>query len=198
MTCSVEGCGRKASSRGWCKRHYERWRVHGNPLHQTPAFYGRSQVREELSAKLSRKSALTDSGCLQWIGRVENKRGYGQVAVDGEMRKAHRVSWEVYHGRPVPDGPVVRHSCDNPPCIHPEHLISGTQLANVADMFGRQRQSDRVGTANGSAKLTPEQVLSIRAQYDTGSPVAALAQRFNISKSQVRNIIANTHWRHVS
>lgn len=29
MTCSVEGCERKHSSRGWCKKHYERWRTTG-------------------------------------------------------------------------------------------------------------------------------------------------------------------------
>lgn len=27
--CSVGGCERAAHCRGWCKRHYERWRIHG-------------------------------------------------------------------------------------------------------------------------------------------------------------------------
>ena len=31
-TCSILDCGRPERSRGWCKRHYERWRKHGDPL----------------------------------------------------------------------------------------------------------------------------------------------------------------------
>jgi uncharacterized protein with PIN domain len=30
--CSVVGCGGKAKSRGWCVKHYFRWRNHGDPL----------------------------------------------------------------------------------------------------------------------------------------------------------------------
>jgi hypothetical protein len=29
-TCSIEGCTRRRSSRGWCNTHYERWRRHGS------------------------------------------------------------------------------------------------------------------------------------------------------------------------
>jgi hypothetical protein len=30
--CSVEGCGDKAKARGWCAKHYRRWKMHGEPL----------------------------------------------------------------------------------------------------------------------------------------------------------------------
>lgn len=30
--CSVEGCNNKVDSRGFCKKHYVRWRRHGDPL----------------------------------------------------------------------------------------------------------------------------------------------------------------------
>lgn len=29
--CSVKGCGKKATTRGWCPKHYSRWRKYGNP-----------------------------------------------------------------------------------------------------------------------------------------------------------------------
>ena len=33
VVCSVDGCGREVNARGWCERHYQRWRAHGDPEH---------------------------------------------------------------------------------------------------------------------------------------------------------------------
>lgn len=30
--CNVDGCTVLATSRGWCGKHYQRWRIHGDPL----------------------------------------------------------------------------------------------------------------------------------------------------------------------
>lgn len=31
-TCSIRGCGLRAKSRGWCVKHYTRWKKYGDPL----------------------------------------------------------------------------------------------------------------------------------------------------------------------
>ena len=31
MNCSIENCRRHATARGWCSKHYQRWRKHGSP-----------------------------------------------------------------------------------------------------------------------------------------------------------------------
>jgi hypothetical protein len=31
-TCQIEGCEQPSDRRGWCNRHYIRWRRHGDPL----------------------------------------------------------------------------------------------------------------------------------------------------------------------
>ena len=31
MTCSIAGCDRAAKTRGWCRKHYNRWVRHGDP-----------------------------------------------------------------------------------------------------------------------------------------------------------------------
>jgi hypothetical protein len=35
-TCSIEGCESQSSVRGWCPKHYTRWKVTGDPLKTKP------------------------------------------------------------------------------------------------------------------------------------------------------------------
>lgn len=33
-TCSVPECEKPVDARGWCNKHYKRWKFHGDPLHE--------------------------------------------------------------------------------------------------------------------------------------------------------------------
>ena len=54
------------------------------------------------------------------------------------MRKAHRVAFELANG-PIPDGVMVCHHCDNPPCVRPDHLFLGTNSENQRDSVQKGR-----------------------------------------------------------
>ncbi len=77
--------------------------------------------------------------CWPWLGG-KVPAGYGKI---GDSKRgtlcASRVSWEITHGQPIPEGMVIRHTCDNPPCVNPSHLIVGTHADNTADMISRGR-----------------------------------------------------------
>lgn len=72
-------------------------------------------------------------------------KGYSSVAMCGHFVKIHIVSYEYYNNncQKIPEGMVVRHTCDNPACHKHEHLIIGTQGDNVQDQYDRGRRNKR-------------------------------------------------------
>lgn len=100
----------------------------------------RFKARMSLAAILSRYERAP-SGCWHWTG-ARNGHGYGMVNMWVDQRQTtfapHRLQWMHTHG-PVPDGMVVMHVCDNRLCINPDHLVLGTQAANLADMRAKGR-----------------------------------------------------------
>lgn len=80
-------------------------------------------------------------GCLLWTGSVVTHRGvsYGNFKVDGRSTLVHRWVYQYTYGVTLGPGQVVRHTCDVSLCVHPDHLLVGTQADNVADCIERGR-----------------------------------------------------------
>lgn len=95
------------------------------------------------------------SDCEEW-SRARDKDGYGVRRVGTRTVKAHRHAYEQKHG-PIPDGMLVMHTCDNPPCVNLDHLRLGTVADNNRDMArkGRHRHNQRTHFGCGHA-ITPE------------------------------------------
>lgn len=139
-------------------------------------------------------------GCREWQGRCI-KDGYGVRWDKTNRRKilVHRWIWEQMHG-PIPEGMVVMHLCDNPPCFRYDHLRLGTHAENMADMAGKGRwrlrgRSVLRGADHPSAKLTPEQVIDIRAAMAGGEPHRHIAERYHVARSTITAISTGQTWR---
>lgn len=78
--------------------------------------------------------------CWPWTASTD-RYGYGQFHVDGRSLRAHRVSYELANGA-IPEGRLVMHTCDNPPCVNPAHLVLGTAAENMQDKVRKGRQSN--------------------------------------------------------
>lgn len=83
--------------------------------------------------------------CIEFAG-WRDRDGYGQLPTAAHgTRRAHKAAWIEIHG-PVPDGMVVCHTCDNPPCVNVEHLFLGTIADNNRDMSRKGRNHNTVKT----------------------------------------------------
>lgn len=127
--------------------------------------------------------------CWIWKGYI-NPDGYGQLDVGGKTTGAHRVAVRA-DGRD-PTGKVVRHTCHNPSCVNPHHLVIGTQKENVQDMVeaGHQARGER----HGQSELSADQVREIRAS--DRSP-KELAHQYPTSASNIRAVREGEAWVHV-
>jgi hypothetical protein len=153
------------------------------------------QAQKTVEERFWEKVKKTD-GC--WVWKGANFWGtYGHFWMDGKVQQAHRASWQIHFG-PIPAGKDVLHQCDNPSCVRPEHLYLGTQFENAMDAERRGRARHPKGEDHGEAKLTADQVRSIRRLYYAGcGGLTDLAKQFNVTKQNIRMIVLGRSWKHL-
>lgn len=77
--------------------------------------------------------------CWEWSGR-RNAKGYAKVSIRSREWYVHRLVMSILMDRELSRAEVVMHSCDNPPCVNPEHLSRVSAKDNVRDMMGKGRR----------------------------------------------------------
>lgn len=87
---------------------------------------------------------VNDTGyCWEW--KRGKKGGYGLFKINGKDIIASRMAYILIYGK-IPDNLQVLHKCDNPCCVNPDHLFTGTHYDNMIDMMRKGRgRGGRVG-----------------------------------------------------
>jgi hypothetical protein len=144
----------------------------------------RPSTPEDFMSKIEK----TDT-CWIWMGS-KDKNGYGQFMVNYKNVRAHRYAYSQLKGT-IPDGLILRHSCDTPACVNPEHLMVGTHKENARDRVNRGRNRDQRGGKNNKAKLTEDKVLAIR---DDDRIQLEIARDYGVSQQTVSDIKRKRIW----
>lgn len=135
-------------------------------------------------------------GCWRWTaGKFTS--GYAQFRIGTGKHRAHRLMYDLAVGE-IPDGLCVCHHCDVRACVNPTHLFVGSHRDNAQDRESKGRGVCNLrpqrGENNGSAKLTRAEVRRLRILHSGGRSYETLADFFEISKSQVGNIVRGDSW----
>lgn len=149
------------------------------------------QYRNNFWSKVIKRSK---NHCWEWSG-YKNSDGYGKYQPFINHKQvhigAHRAAWFYTYGY-LPEK-CVCHSCDNPACVNPNHLFTGTTGDNMRDRTKKGRTAK--GERNGRAKLSSKDVLKIRAtRATTNLSYKAIGKLFNISTSTIWRVINNITW----
>lgn len=126
----------------------------------------------------------------------DGRHGYFKIhrVLNGEMKQMliHRYVYENLHGIRLDSNVVLRHKCDNPMCINPNHMITGSHKENVQDRVERNRSAK--GEVNGRSKITEEDVRYIRASKETK---AFLSKKFGVDPKVIYNVQNFLSWKDV-
>jgi len=168
-------------------------------FHQDQIDYFEKEIINSLVSEPNRfwEKVNKSRNCWEWLG-AKNTNGYGRFYDGDKMALAHRYSWELVNGS-IPEGMYICHHCDNRSCVNPDHLFLGTAKDNMQDAERKGRIAHAKGEKIGSSKLTEEQVLNIRNEYqflgENNSLV--LAKEYGVSHVCILNIVNGISWKHL-
>lgn len=185
MLCCIKGCDREVIALGLCVNHWRMNAKYGSPVAKRPLSATNRGLSDEHRFW---KSVEKTDGCWLWrAGRDHDGYGVFQAKIHGvRVSKAHRYSHMLATGEILSPDILVLHGCDNPPCVNPAHLTSGTNLDNMADMVAKGRHLDRIRVhAEKIAKLSDDQVRSILRDP---RPYAQIALNFGVHPQTIMGI----------
>lgn len=136
--------------------------------------------------------------CWLWTS-ARTPNGYGRINPgDASTLYAHHLSYRLHFG-PIPRGLDVCHHCDVRHCVAPHHFFIGTRADNMADMAakGRGHGPGLFGERHPQAKLSDDDVRSIRARVADGESRGRVARSFGVTVTTISRIVERKNWAHV-
>jgi hypothetical protein len=125
---------------------------------------------------------VSDSGCWLWSGPTR-KGGYAAIRYKKKLWTVVRLLTGAKKGE------TVRHTCDNPNCVNPSHLVKGTQKQNVQDCLNRGRFKPFI------PKLNPHKARVIKKLFSlTDMSNKEISLIFKVTPEMIARIRRGYRW----
>lgn len=158
-TCPIiergKPCGQKIVARGWCNKHWNRWRKYGDPEFT-------KQIRGDIEARFwSHVERRGDDECWPWKS-LKNENGYATFTIGGKRVSAHRWAYERFVG-PIPEGLTIDHvkanGCTRRDCTNwVSHLEPVTMRENTLRSNSPSAVNARKTHCDSGHELTSDNV----------------------------------------
>lgn len=186
VKCKIDGCDGNAhytkhGAKGWCNRHWLRWRRHGDPL-------GGGTDQGARKAWVDSHLNYEGDDCLVWPYSFD-AHGYCNIYVEGKLVYANRYICERANGPAPSPYHEAAHSCGNGGrgCLNKNHIRWATHAENMADRF--KHGWDHRGGLHASAKLTNTQAREVFILAHSGEiRNAEIAMIYGIKQGTVSEI----------
>lgn len=123
--------------------------------------------------------SVDENGCHNCVSHKAEPAGYFQITRNGIRMRMHRYIYLIINGQ-IPEDKLVRHKCNNPNCINPEHLEIGTQKDNMEDMKRSNKPKKK------RKVLTKEEIVQIITDCELTNE--QLAKKFDVTVRTIYNI----------
>jgi hypothetical protein len=147
--------------------------------------------RERVSRCIFGKARLMPSGCIELPTSNRRDSGdptYPRLRFGRDVLQVSRAVYAIFNGQ-ITSAVQVCHTCDNPRCINPCHLVAGNIQTNMMDMVEKEHGSHQ--------KLRNEDVLAMRDMREDGSPMWELATLFGVCVGTVYDVCSGDTWKHL-
>jgi len=137
--------------------------------------------------------------CWEWEGTTNNA-GYPLFSLKGEMISALRLLYSIYYNRRIPKNWIVSHTCRNNSCVNPEHIYITTRSERTQQAYKNREliPASQKGESNPNSKLNEDDIKDIRESKEHGITHRELAERYNVTKTTISQIVNRKLWKHVA